>query len=351
MNQPLIGITMGDPAGIGPEVIIKTFLLGGIRDFCQPLLLGDLGVIEEIMSLIGIVLPIEPLAQAYADSATLRDAAQHSLKKNRIPLIPLSNIPRDKIIFGVPRPAQMEAVLTYIRTACDYAQRGFIDAMVTAPVSKEMIIAAGVSFRGHTEMLAELTNTPRVVMLMAGEKINVSLVTTHYPISELPHIITKENVYETILATHRFFVKYFAKKTPKIAICGLNPHCGEGGRLGDEEQTDIIPAIMQAKSEGIAAEGPISADVVFKQTLSGQFDVVVCMYHDQGLIPAKLLNGSSCVNVTVGLPIIRTSPDHGVAYDIAGKNMASQASFISAMKLAAKFAQTRLKSFAEAKRR
>ena len=221
------------------------------------------------------------------------------------------------------------------------ARAGKIAAIVTAPINKMVLHDAGYNYPGHTEMLAELTGTKDVVMMLAGEKLRVVLVTIHCAYTEVPKLLCVEKILKTITITHESLKNLLAGKNPRLAVAGLNPHAGEGGLFGEEEKNLIAPAVAQACRLGIDAVGPAPSDTLFYYAARGRYDAVVCMYHDQGLIPLKLLHFDTGVNVTLGLPVIRTSVDHGTAYDIAGKGIASPASLVNAIKMAVQMARGR----------
>jgi len=225
--------------------------------------------------------------------------------------------------------------MTYIEEAVCMAMAGDVDAIVTAPISKEAINRAGYKFHGHTEFLAHLTKTKDYAMMLAGSSLKVILLTIHESIKNVPGLLTTEKVFKTIKITDNTFKRYFGLKKPRIAVAALNPHAGEGGLFGGEEKRIILPAIKKARQMGINASDPLPPDTLFYRAVKNkEFDCVICMYHDQGLIPLKLLHFENGVNVTLGLPIIRTSVDHGTAYDIAWKGIANPASMKAAIKMA-----------------
>jgi 4-hydroxythreonine-4-phosphate dehydrogenase len=229
----------------------------------------------------------------------------------------------------------------YIEAGVELSQQGFIDGIATCPISKSSLNAAGYLFPGHTEMLASLTKAPSYAMMMAGSKLRVTLVTIHCPLREVASRLTKDSVYGMIHETHRALEIDFGINEPRIAVAGLNPHGGENRLFGDEEQQIIGPAIEHARTNKMNISGPFPPDTVFFKAAAGEFDAVVCMYHDQGLIPFKLLHFEDGVNITLGLPIVRTSVDHGTAYDIAGKGLASNRSLDEAIRLAALISRNR----------
>ena len=231
-----------------------------------------------------------------------------------------------------------QASLDYITTAVNSALKNEIDAIVTAPISKESTHLAGSKYPGHTEMLKDLSGSNQAVMMFEGNKFKVMLVTIHEALSNVPKLISKDRVLSTIKLTHDSLVNLFKIDAPKIVVCGLNPHAGESGAFGNEEIDHIIPAVEEAKELGINIEGPLPADTLFYYANLGKWDAVVAMYHDQGLIPFKMVSFNDGVNITLGLPIIRTSPDHGTAFDIAWKGVADPSSMIAAIKVAAQFA-------------
>jgi 4-hydroxythreonine-4-phosphate dehydrogenase len=223
----------------------------------------------------------------------------------------------------------------YINWACDACLAGDAGGMVTAPINKQALQAAGIEFPGHTELLAERCGGAEVVMMLAGTRLRVCLVTTHCALREVPLYLTQERILTTLRITAHSLQEQLGLKQPRLAVLALNPHAGEGGLFGDEEQRHIVPAIAAARAEGLAASGPHSADTLFWFAVQGLYDAVICMYHDQGLIPLKLLHFEDAVNVTLGLPIVRTSVDHGTAYDLAGTGQANPASLIAAVDMAA----------------
>jgi 4-hydroxythreonine-4-phosphate dehydrogenase len=237
--------------------------------------------------------------------------------------------------YGKPETSSGRAMAAYISWACDVCIAGDAAGMVTAPINKQALQAAGADFPGHTELLAARCQVEDVVMMLAGERLRVCLVTTHCALREVPQRLTTQRILKTIRIVSASLQKQFGLKRPRLAVLALNPHAGEGGLFGDEEKRHIAPAVAAARAEGIVASGPHSADTLFWFAVQGQYDAVICMYHDQGLIPLKLLHFDDGVNVTLGLPIVRTSVDHGTAYDLAGTGQASPASLIAAVKMAA----------------
>lgn len=307
-SKPRIGITMGDPNGIGPEVIVKALACSEIETICTPLVFGSAEVMEEAKKLTGL--------------------------GSSFDIVSIGDFGGEKLSPGRPEKEAGEASLSYIREAVRFALEGRIDAVVTAPITKESIHLAGANYPGHTEMLQELTGAKRVAMMFEGGRFRVVLVTIHCALSEVPRLINEERVLSIIELTQESLTGLFKIPEPKIVVSGLNPHAGEAGAFGKEEVTHIIPAIRRAVEKGINVTGPMPADTLFYYAAQGRWDAVIAMYHDQGLIPFKMLYFDEGVNVTLGLPIIRTSPDHGTAYDIAWKGKANPSSMIAAIRIA-----------------
>jgi 4-hydroxythreonine-4-phosphate dehydrogenase len=320
-----IAITMGEPGGVGPEIIVKALFCAEIRDFCSPVVIGSNEVIKDAVRLTGLPLKVTSIS-GVAESSPANGLIEvidvkspSSLKKN------------------APSKNAGKAVVLYIKKAAELAMKKEVSAIVTAPISKESLKMAGYKWPGHTEMLAELTETNEFAMMFVSNKLRVILATIHTPLKKVPKLIKHDLVLKTIILAEKG-VKMLGVDAPRIAVAGLNPHAGEAGIMGDEEIKAIIPAIKKAQGTGLNVSGPYPPDVIFHKAYKGDFDIVVCMYHDQGLIPFKMLAFETGVNMTVGLPIIRTSPDHGTAFDIAWQNKAMPSSMIEAVKLATKIA-------------
>ena len=328
MSKPVIAITMGDPCGIGPEIIARALCDSLVRSCCHPVVVGDVAAMTRALAATGVALPVVPVSE----EALVRGNADaiHCLQTGVLD-------PAD-MVYGRPTAATGEAVYRYITTAASLCLSGRAAAMATAPINKEVLNRAGHHYPGHTELLAELTGTTDFVMMLAGDRLRVTLVTIHEALAAIPSLLTVEKILSTIRITHQDVSRYF-KQSPKIAVLALNPHCGEGGLFGNEESLVIKPAVDQARSLGIDVHGPLSADTLFHFAVQGEYDAVVCMYHDQGLIPLKLLHFDDGVNITLGLPIIRTSVDHGTPYGLAGRGEASAASMTAAIRVAAQMAQ------------
>ena len=313
-EKSLIGITMGDPGGIGPEVILKALTSPEIRAAANYVVIGS----EKVLSNISDRVLSDNISVLDLDNFTVNNALSHK-----------------------PLPDSGKASVEYILKGLDLAINGKIDALVTAPISKEAIKLAGYNYAGHTELLKEKTSVENVVMFMVGKGLRVSFVTTHLAVNEISGAINQENVFSTIQITATGLKTFFGIDQPKIAVCGLNPHCGDGDRFGTEERDVIIPAIERAQKMGINCHGPLSADTVFNKALNGEFDIVVVQFHDQGAIPIKMYAFDSGVNITLGIPVIRTSPTHGTAFDIAGKGIADPGSMIEAIKTAVMMKEAR----------
>lgn len=320
-NKPIIGITMGDPNGIGPEIIIKALLSSEVKDICHPVVIGDLKIMRDMAGRLETPLDFKGIKN-------LRD-----LSHTPVMVYNIENYDTALFEFGTAKAEAGRAVVDYIKTAVELAIGKKIDAIVTAPINKETLKMAGYSYPGHTKLLAELTGATDFGMMLVGGNLRVVLVTIHVPLRDVPSLIKKEDVLRKIRLAHSSR-RYFGIERPRVAVCGLNPHSGEGGIFGEEDRKEILPAVALAKEEGIDASGPLPSDTLFYKAYRGDYDVVVAMYHDQGLIPLKMLAFGKAVNITLGLPIIRTSVGHGTAYDIAGKGMANPSSLIEAIKLA-----------------
>ncbi len=323
-SPPVIGITMGDPAGIGPEIIIKALNHPHIHQVCRPVIIGDRAIMEKALALTGASLSICTI--------TRPDEYRHC--EGTVHLIETSNLSPDAASLSCPTAETGRAMEDYILTAVDLALEGAISAMVTAPITKTGLRMAGSAFHGHTELIASKTHTSNYAMMLAGDRLKVVLVTIHMPLENVSASLTTVEVDRIIALTHASLKSRFGITTPRLAVAGLNPHAGEDGMFGSQETQIIVPAIERARAKSISITGPLPPDTVFYHAVNGQFDAVVCMYHDQGLIPFKLIHFEDGVNTTLGLPIIRTSVDHGTAYDIAWKGIANATSMISAIDMA-----------------
>jgi len=329
---PRIAITMGDPAGVGPEIIVKALPREDISQVCRPIVVGDVGLLKAAAE--GIGPRFFHGIEHPGDSSGGPDA---------IDVLPLSDL-KAFVTPGKPTIKGGRAMVEYILKAVELATSGEVSAMVTCPINKELMNQAGYGFEGHTELIAHLTGTKDYVMMLAGEKLRVALATIHCPLRDVADKISKELIVKTITITFHALERDFAIEKPRVAVAALNPHAGESGLFGREDMDIVQPAVKEARDSGLSVEGPFPADTVFYHALKGRCDAVVAMYHDQGLIPLKLLHFSDAVNLTLGLPIVRTSVDHGTAYDIAGRGVADPSSLIAAIKMAARIIKARQKA-------
>lgn len=330
-RRPLLGITMGDPAGIGPEVIAKALAGTTLRRICSPLVIGSYEVMQQTVKQLKLKLSVRAVDghEGFAGGA------------GEIGVLDPLERPLRAVQQGIARPETGAASVAFIKKAVRLAQSGCIEGMVTGPINKEAINMAGCHYPGHTELLADLTEAQESGMMIIGGPLKIMFVTTHVAIKELPSLLTQAKIEKGIRLAHMALTTLFGVKRPRIGIAALNPHAGEQGLFGDEEARVILPAARAAQVNGILASDPMPADTLFGKAARGDYDAVVALYHDQGLIPLKMVAFGTCVNLTIGLPIIRTSVDHGTAFDIVGKGIADPGSLIEAVKLAAKLAQRR----------
>ena len=330
-TKPLLGITLGDPCGIGPEVVIRALTNRRARSAARFLVFGSGVILEQVAGKLKLRMPrLQPVA-TYEETAGRPGPF----------ILESISCPKRLALLGKPTAVGGGASIEWIENAIRHAVGGRIKAIVTAPINKEAVLKGGHNWPGHTELLAAKSGAPKPVMTMVGGGLRAALVTTHVAIKDLPGKITKANVLKTIRIVDVGFRRDFGIKNPRIIVCGLNPHAGEAGRFGSEERTAITPAIKRAQADGIKCDGPLPADVVFTKDCVARYDAIVAMYHDQANIPVKMIAFDSGVNVTLGLPIIRTSPDHGTAYDIVRKGIASPGSMVAAILLAADMARKR----------
>ena len=323
MSRPIIAITMGDPAGVGPEIIMKSLAHADLFDRCRPLVIGDAGRLRQAGKIVGVNLAVNAVATPAAGK----------YKPGTVDVIDIAVVPPD-LAFGKLSPAGGEAAYRFIECAAKLAMAAEADAICTAPLNKEALHMAGHIFPGHTEMLAHLTGTKEVSMLLVAPKLRVIHVTTHIGLIDAIAAINPGLVERTIERAHATLVKA-GIKNPRIGVCAINPHAGEHGLFGrGEEEEKIEPAIRKCLERGWQVEGPLPADTLFFRAARGDFDCVVAMYHDQGHGPIKVLGIEAGVNITVGLPVVRTSVDHGTAFDIAGTGKADERSLLEALRQA-----------------
>jgi 4-hydroxythreonine-4-phosphate dehydrogenase len=324
MSIPTIAITMGDAAGIGPEIIMKALASPEVRAMCKPLVIGDAERLRVAGGLVSSRLHVE----------SLDDPAEASYGHGNVECIDLDLVPAD-LPFGVTSAVAGEAAFRYVERAVRIVEAGHAHAICTAPLSKEALHATGHEYPGHTELLAALTHTPEVSMMLVAPKLRVIHVTTHMGLLDAIERIDAPLVGRVIARAHETLARA-GIVNPRIGVCGINPHAGENGLFGrGEEAAKIDPAVREARVRGINVKGPLPADTLFFLAARGDFDIVVAMYHDQGHGPIKVLGLESGVNITIGLPVVRTSVDHGTAFDIAGKGVADERSLIEALRQAA----------------
>jgi len=321
---PRIGITMGDPAGIGPEVVLKAVAEPEVRSLCAPVVIGDAQLLAhtartlDLQSGYDIVRRDEPLPKDLTDPIIFH----------------LDNV-GGFIEPGVESAVAGKAAAGYIEAAVELCAAGSIDAIATAPINKRALFLGGYSFPGHTEFLAHLTSTEEFAMAFVAGNLRIVLLSTHVPLSQAIRLVERDRLVRTINLANRELQRWGIER-PRLALAALNPHGGEGGLFGVEEASEMIPAIESCRmADDLNVQGPISADTVFLRAARGEFDAVIACYHDQAMIPIKCLSFGEAVNVTLGLPFIRTSVDHGTAFDIAGKGRAEHSSMVAAIKLAA----------------
>jgi 4-hydroxythreonine-4-phosphate dehydrogenase len=327
MSLPTIAITMGDAAGIGPEIIMKALASPQVRGFCKPLVVGDGERLRRAGACVGSRLHVE----------SLDDAREASYGHGDVECVDLNLIPED-LPFGRVSAVAGEAAYRYVERAVRMVESGAAQAICTAPLSKEALHAAGHKYPGHTELLAALTGTPEVSMMLVAPKLRVIHVTTHIGLLDAIERINAPLVERVIGRAHDTLMRAGIER-PRIGVCGINPHAGENGLFGrGEEAAKIEPAVKNAQARGWDVKGPLPADTLFFLAARGDYDIVVAMYHDQGHGPIKVLGLEAGVNITVGLPMVRTSVDHGTAFDIAGTGVADERSLIEALRQAAELA-------------
>jgi 4-phospho-D-threonate 3-dehydrogenase / 4-phospho-D-erythronate 3-dehydrogenase len=323
MGRPIVGITMGDAAGVGPEIIMKALGQREVHELCRPLVVGDAGRLRQAGRIVGAALTVKPVA----------DPAAAAFRQAEVDCIDLALVP-DDLPWGRLSPVAGDAAYHYIARAVELARAGKIHAICTAPLNKEALHAGGHVFPGHTELLAKLSGTQEVSMMLATPKMRVIHVTTHIGLVDAVERIDAGLVERTILRGHEALVRA-GLPHPRVAVCGINPHAGEHGLFGrGEEESKVAPGVEAARAKGVLADGPLPADTVFFRAGRGDFDLVVAMYHDQGHGPVKVLGLEAGVNITVGLPFVRTSVDHGTAFDIAGTGKADERSLVEALRQA-----------------
>ena len=320
MNRPIVAITMGDAAGVGPEIVVKALGRSESSEVCRPLVIGDAVRLARAAS----------LAEVRTEVRTVTGPRDAGYERGIIDCIAVGAIPHD-LPFGMVSAIAGEAAYRYVERAVSLALAGEVDAICTAPLNKEALRAAGHPYPGHTEILAALTGTQEVSMMLVAKTLRVVHCTTHMGLLDAVARIDGALVARTIRRGHEALVRW-GIATPRIAVCAINPHAGENGLFGrGEEESKIAPGVATARAAGIDATGPLPADTLFFRAVRGDFDLVVAMYHDQGHCPVKVLGLDAGVNITIGLPLVRTSVDHGTAFDIAGTGVASESSMLEAL--------------------
>ena len=345
MNQkPIIAITMGDPASIGPEIAVKALLNTTIQDICKPLITGDAGVFRQIIDLLGLKATVNSIQK-------VEDARfQYGI----VDVFDLNNVQIDELRFGEISAMAGNASFVAVKKAIELAMQGKVDATVTGPINKKAINEAGHHFAGHTEIYAHFTNTKKYAMLLVEENLKVIHVSTHVSLRQACDLVKKERIVEVIDLLHNG-MQQLGEQNLKIGVAGLNPHAGDSGLFGTEDDLEIKPAVEEARQLGFEVEGPVPPDTLFAKAATGAYGGIVAMYHDQGHIPFKLngfkwnkekqqMDSVKGVNITMGLPIIRTSVDHGTAFEIAGKGVASADAMILAIEAAVQLSKNRKKA-------
>lgn len=314
--KPVIAITIGDCNGIGPEIVLKSAQDRLLRRICSPILVGPVEAVEFYAKRLKLPLPSFPIVES-------------------------STLTRSQIIPGLISARSGRAAARAVEAAVDLAEAGLVQAIVTAPISKHALHRAGIRFPGHTEMLQHLTKAKRTAMMLVSESLRVGLVTIHVPLKRVSSLLTRKLLRQRIEVIHQALLMDWQINHPRIAVLGLNPHAGEAGDIGTEDKRITAPVVRTLAGLKMHISGPFPADGFFARYVPGSYDAIVAMYHDQGLIPLKMSAKGKAVNVTAGLPIVRTSPDHGTAFDIAGKGIADPGSMIEAIKLAVRIAARR----------
>lgn len=331
VSRPLLALTMGDPVGVGPEIIVMALSDPAIYQICRPLVLGDPAALNRAKDLLAPHLEIRLVTKP----------EEGRYEPGIIDLLPLSDLREADLAYGRPTAAGGAAMVSYIFKAIDLAMEKKVAGMVTGPISKTALKMAGYAYPGHTELLKDRTGAREVAMMLAGGNFRVVLATIHVALKEVPRRLSQEGLVRLFALTCRALQEDLGIPQPRLAVAALNPHASEGGLFGSEEMEIIIPAVLQAHGQGLPVTGPFPSDTLFWRHAQGEFDAVCAMYHDQGLIPLKLLHFTDAVNVTLGLPIIRTSVDHGTAYDLAGTGQADPGSLKAAIRMAAEMAERR----------
>lgn len=335
-KKPIIGITMGDPASIGPEIAIKALLQKKIYEICRPLLVGDAAVFRQITQMLNLPVSIH----------TIHEVSEAKFEFGKIDVLDLNNVVLDQLKLGTISAMSGNASFEAVKKVIELAMAREIDATVTGPINKKSINEAGHHFAGHTEIYAHYTGTKKYAMLLVEDNLKVIHVSTHVSLRQACDLVKKARILEVISLLHDGLIQ-LKETNLKIGVAGLNPHAGDSGLFGTEDDEEIAPAVIEARKVGFDVEGPVPADTLFAKAATGNYGGVVAMYHDQGHIPFKLngftwnaakkqMDSVKGVNITMGLPIIRTSVDHGTAFEIAGKGVASEDAMVLAIEAAVK---------------
>jgi 4-hydroxythreonine-4-phosphate dehydrogenase len=322
-NRPVIALTIGDPAGIGPEVVIKSLFSKQTYDICRPLVIGEAGVLATMIKILDARLEMNKITSPAGVIGQF----------GTIDLLDLHNIKPEELDFGVISKACGRAAMEYVSTAAELVTTSKVSAMVTAPINKEATVLAGYGDIGHLEYLARVTGATQYAGMLVSGQLRVVHLTTHYSLKDSCKMVKRERILARLKLIHDVF-RQWGIVHPRLGVAALNPHGGDGGLFGKEEIDEILPAVAEARNLGIDARGSFPADSVFNRAISGEFDVVLAMYHDQGHIAIKVHGFEESIGVSLGLPLIRTSVDHGTAFDIAGKGIASGKSMVAAIKMA-----------------
>ncbi len=324
-DKPYVGLTMGDPCGIGPEVVIKALIHSKIYEWCNPVIIGNAASLRETVKMLDIDMVINHISET--------DIEMSKVSPNAASVIDIGNLNYEDVTIGEINPGCGKAAMEWVSHAGRLAMSGTIGGIATAPLNKEAASLAGYEAIGHMELLQELTGSKTVATMLIAKNLRVVHLTTHRSLRVACDYVKKDRILDYLRITDQNFKKW-GFENPRIGVAALNPHGSDGGLLGDEENDEILPAVTQAKSEGMTVEGPIPADIIFHQAINDQYDAVLCMYHDQGHIPVKVYGFEESITANLGLPFVRTSVDHGTAFDIAGKGIADPLSMIEAIKLA-----------------
>ena len=324
-DKPYVGLTMGDPCGIGPEVVIKALIHSEIYEWCNPVIIGNAASLRQTVKMLDIDMSINHISDT--------DIEMSRVNPNAASVIDIGNLNYEDVTIGEINPGCGKAAMEWVSHAGRLAMRGAIGGIATAPLNKEAASLAGYEAIGHMELLQELTGSKTVATMLIAKNLRVVHLTTHRSLRVACDYVKKDRILDYLRITDENFKKW-GFENPRIGVAALNPHGSDGGLLGEEENDEILPAVTQAKAEGMTVEGPIPADIIFHQAINDQYDAVLCMYHDQGHIPVKVYGFEESITANLGLPFVRTSVDHGTAFDIAGKGIADPLSMIEAIKLA-----------------